>query len=654
MMLRTLTMAASLTALGTLLHADTTLWLDGLDLSTMSSGWKTPLAKKSVDGRPLTVNGKVYDRGVGTHADSWYTLEADGGAFAFEANVGVDDEELSRGKGSVTFRVYADQKVAFDSGTVRAGKPAQAIKVDLTGAKLVILQVTDAADGDSFDHADWCDARFIVKDGATLKPVTSPLTEQLGILTPPAPADPRINGARVFGARPGHPVLYTVAASGDRPMTFAAKNLPDGLTLDPATGIFNGSVAKPGTYEIALTASNAKGKAERVLRLVIGDRIALTPPMGFNSWNCFAGAVSDEKIRQAADAMVKSGLINHGWTYINIDDFWEFRPCEKNDQTLIGSERDPAGRILSNKRFPDMKALAAYVHSKGLRIGLYSSPGPTTCGGCAASWQHELQDAQTYAEWGFDYLKYDWCSYGSVSGGSNLKNLMKPYQVMSEALRAQNRDILFSLCQYGMGNVSAWGDKVGGQCWRTTGDITDTWDSMSRIANAQDGLEPFAQPGNWNDPDMLIVGMVGWGHLHPTRLTPNEQYTHMTLWCLFCSPLLIGCDMTQLDAFTLNLLTNDEVIEVSQDPLGKQAARVQKEEFADVWAKKMEDGSLAVGLVNRGFITSPVTVDFKTLGLTGTQRVRDLWRQQDEPAATGSYTAQIPGHGSKLIRLFPQ
>jgi len=636
------------------LRADTTVWLDEMDLSTMSCGWGKVHAKTSVNGNPLTLGGKKFDRGVGTHSESWYVLETGDGALSFEATVGVDDEELARGKGSVVFRVYANQKVVADSGIMHGGDPAKVLKADLTGAQVAILQVSSAGDGDSYDHADWCDARFVTKDGIALKAPTKPLSEQLGILTPAAPAEPRINGARVLGVRTGKPVLFTIAASGDRPITFAAKNLPEGLSLDPNTGIISGRVAKPGTYNATFTATNAKGKAERAWRLVVGDRIALTPPMGWNSWNCFAGAVSDEKIRQAADAMVKSGLINHGWTYINIDDFWQVRPGEQNDDTLKGPERDGSGVILPNKRFPNMKALADYVHSLGLKIGLYSSPGPTTCGGCTGSWQHELQDAQTYAGWGYDYLKYDWCSYGQVSGSSSLKDLMRPYTVMANALRAQDRDIAFSLCQYGMGNVSTWGDKVHGQSWRTTGDITDTWDSMTGILDAQDGLEPFAQPGNWNDPDMLIVGKVGWGNLHPTHLTPNEQYTHISFWCLLCSPLLIGCDMTQFDDFTLNLLTNDEVIEVSQDPLGNQAARIAKDEFTEVWAKKMEDGSMAVGLFNRSFMTGKVSVDFKALGLTGKQRVRDLWRQHDEGAFSGTYSAEVFGHATKLIRLFPQ
>jgi alpha-galactosidase len=449
-------------------------------------------------------------------------------------------------------------------------------------------------------------------------------------------------------------VLVTIPATGEQPLTYGANGLPRGLSLDPVSGLITGTVAKPGTYNVTFTVSNAKGKASRAWRLEVGDRIALTPPMGWNSWNCFANAVSDEKIRKAADAMASSGLINHGWSYINIDDFWQTNPGEKNDASLMGPARDAEGRILPNKRFPDMKALADYVHNRGLKIGLYSSPGPTTCGGCVGSWQHELQDAQTYAEWGYDYLKYDWCSYSQVSGSSSLKDLMRPYLVMSAALRGQKRDIVHSLCQYGMGNVSTWGDRAGGQCWRTTGDITDTWDSMSKIADAQDGLELFTQPGNWNDPDMLIVGMVGWGNLHPTRLTQNEQYTHMSLWCLLCSPLLIGCDMTQLDAFTLNLLTNDEVLEVNQDPLGRQAARVQRTDASDIWAKRMEDGSLAVGLFNRGYLTGTVTVALKTLGLTGPQRVRDLWRQKELGTERDRITAEIPGHGALLLRLYPQ
>jgi alpha-galactosidase len=414
----------------------------------------------------------------------------------------------------------------------------------------------------------------------------------------------------------------------------AAENLPEGLSFDPATGAITGVAAAAGSYKLTLRASNARGHAEKAFKIVIGDTIALTPPMGWNSWNCFAGEVDDAKIRAAADAMVSSGLINHGWTYINIDDTWE-------------GKRDDNGFIQSNEKFPDMKALADYVHSKGLKIGIYSSPGPTTCAGFAASWEHEGLDAQQYATWGFDYLKYDWCSYSDVQD-KNLpehERFMKPYQVMEEALHKQNRDIVFSLCQYGMGNVWEWGAQVDGNCWRTTGDISDSWGSMSGIGFSQNGHEKYAGPGHWNDPDMLILGKVGWGQLHPTKLTPSEQYTHISLWCLLDAPLLIGADMSQLDAFTVNLLANDEVLAVNQDALGRQASRKVKTGETEIWAKDMEDGSKAVGLFNRGEEEAEVKANWQDVGLSGDCMVRDLWRQKDLGKFSGSFTAHVSRHG---------
>jgi alpha-galactosidase len=293
---------------------------------------------------------------------------------------------------------------------------------------------------------------------------------------------------------------------------------------------------------------------------------------------------------------------------------------------------------------------------------LYSSPGPLTCGGYTASYKFEPQDAQSYADWGFDYLKYDWCSYGGVADAIRKQTpkpderevLQHPYHVMRGALDKVDRDIVFSLCQYGMGNVWEWGDQVGGNCWRTTGDIVDSWRSMASIGFGQAGHEKFAGPGHWNDPDMLVVGQVGWGpKLHPTRLSADEQYTHISLWCLLSAPLLIGCDMTKLDDFTLSLLTNDEVIAVNQDPLGKQAARVAKDGDTEVWAKDMEDGSKAVGLFNRGDEPAQVTATLSTLGLTGEQTIRDLWRQQDVAHASDEYKATVPSHGVLLLKLSP-
>ncbi|MGD1085821.1 MAG: glycoside hydrolase family 27 protein, partial [Verrucomicrobiota bacterium] len=419
-----------------------------------------------------------------------------------------------------------------------------------------------------------------------------------------------------------------------------------------------------------LGAKNSLGAATRDFKIVCGPQIGLTPAMGWNSWNCFAGAVTQERVKAAADAMVASGLINHGWTYINIDDFWEVNRSRghTNDPTLQGVGRDADGRIVPNPRFPDIKGLCDYVHGLGLKMGIYSSPGPTTCGGCLASWQHEDLDAQTYGEWGFDYLKYDWCSYTSVlpptnSDGTplirnnyrtNLPILKKPYQVMRASLDKVPRDILFSFCQYGDGNVWEWGAQTGGNSWRTTGDIRDNWRSLSSIGFAQAGHEKYAGPGHFNDPDMMIVGRVGWGpSLHPTGLSPNEQYTHVSLWCLLASPLLIGCDMTAFDDFTLSLLSNDEVLAVDQDPLGHQAGRVAKNGMLEVWSRDLEDGSRAVGLFNRGEEETTVTAKWTDLGVTGPQTVRDLWRQKDIGDFNGEFHASVPRHGVVLVKVTP-
>jgi alpha-galactosidase len=476
------------------------------------------------------------------------------------------------------------------------------------------------------------------------------------ILTPKESPMPRINSAKVFGVRPKAPFLFTVAATGDRPMTFSADGLPAGLQLDPPTGQITGHLDAGATYDVTLKATNARGTAQGKFKIVCGPNIGLTPAMGWNSWNCFASEVSAEKVKSAADVMVSKGLINHGWVYVNIDDYWQVNPGRgKTDPTLAGPKRDPEGRILPNPRFPDMKGLTDYVHAKGLKIGIYSSPGPWTCGGCVGSWQHEDSDAQQYGDWGFDYLKYDWCSYSSVAKGDHsLPMLKKPYEVMRASLDKVSRDILFSFCQYGWGNVWEWGAETGGNSWRTTGDITDTWKSMSGIASRQAGLGKYAGPGHFNDPDMLIVGKVGWGkNLHPTRLTHAEQYTHVSLWCLLSAPLLIGCDMTQLDDFTLGLLTNDEVIAIDQDPLGHQADRVSQQGPLQVWAKDLEDGTKAVGLLNVGESDTPVTVKWSDLGLTGKQTVRDLWRQKDLGVFDGEFSAPVDRHGVVLVKITP-
>jgi alpha-galactosidase len=625
--------------MGAPLHAAAeTFPLASLELRNVDQEWGDPHRDQTVDGHGLSIGGSKFEHGLGTHAHSVVRIALGGHGQSFAASVGVDDEVGRRG--SIAFKVVGDGKTLWESGVMRGGDAAKPVSVKLEGVRMLVLRVDDADDGISFDHADWADASIVMAEG---KPETiATPREPAVVLTPkPSPA-PAIHGAKVFGVRPGSPVLFTIPATGARPMHFGARDLPPGLVLDPGSGSITGALQTPGVYQVTLSARNDQGETSRSLKIDCGKDIALTPPMGWNSWNVFGCDVNEANVRAAADAMVAAGLRDHGWTYINIDDCWE-------------GGRNANGEVISNSKFPDMKALADYVHSKGLKIGLYSSPGPRTCAGREGSYRHEEQDARRYAEWGFDYLKYDWCSYGNIAPRQpGLADMQKPYQVMREALNKAPRDIVFSLCQYGMGDVWQWGAQVGGNCWRTTGDINDSWGSMSGIGFAQAGHEKFAGPGHWNDPDMLVVGYVGWSaRVRPTKLTPNEQYTHISLWCLLDSPLLIGCDMTKLDDFTLNLLGNDEVLGVSQDSLGRQAARVAKNGLLEVWAKDLEDGGKAVGLFNRDEEEAIVTVHWSDLGIEGRQSVRDLWRQKDWGACIDEFHTAVPRHGVVLVKLTP-
>ena len=623
-----------------------TIWLDELGVTQATAGWGKTQANRSIEGNPLTIGGQMFERGVGTHANGEMTIKLDGDTVRFTAMAGVDSETGQRG--SVVFVVLGDGKELYKSGTVKAGDAAEEINVALKGVKELRLIVTDAGDGIDYDHADWGMGKI---EYAGDKPkMKEPFRAKPYILTPKPGPEPRITGPVVFGVRPGNPFLFTVTATGARPMTFEVKDLPEGLKLDSKTGRITGVVKTKGEYKTTVVATNAEGKAERGFKIVAGDTICLTPPMGWNSWNCWACAVDDAKVRLSARAMVDSGLINHGWSYINIDDCWMRKPG--SDEPV----RDADGRILCNEKFPDMEALTGYIHGLGLKAGIYIGPGPTTCAGYEASWQHELLDAQQFAEWGFDYLKYDWCGYSKVSGNQTPEDLQRPYILMREMLDQVGRDIVYSLCQYGWGDVWTWGGKVGGNCWRTTGDINDSWSSMAGIGFRQAELYPYARPGQWNDPDMLVVGKVGWGpNLHDSRLTPDEQYTHISLWCLLSAPLLIGCPIEQLDDFTLNLLTNDEVLAVNQDPLGKQAQRLYDGAEMQIWVKEMEDGSKVVGIFNlNAYKPKSLVLDWIPLGLKANDKhcVRDLWRQKDLGTFKNSFTAEdIPPHGVLLVRV---
>ena len=365
--------------------------------------------------------------------------------------------------------------------------------------------------------------------------------------------------------------------------------------------------------------------------------------MGWNSWNHFAGRVTDADVRAAADALVSTGMRDAGYVYVNIDDTWQ-------------GKRDRHGYLQPNSKFSDMKALADYVHSKGLKLGIYSSPGPYTCAHYAGSYKHEKKDAAEYARWGIDYLKYDMCSYGNIMdkkyGKPSPANADKRlaadeavYEKMHKALLATGRPILLSMCQYGWDDVWKWGTTVGGNSWRTTGDINDTYKRMAEIGFNQAGLAKYAGPGHWNDPDMLEVGNGG--------MTEDEYRTHMSLWALLASPLLAGNDLSAMTPATLSMLTNRDVIAIDQDALGRQGDRVSQEGLQEIWSKPLGGGAVAVGLFNRTENPQQMTLALSAVHMGDNAKLHDIWGGQDVSASGGSYTASVPGHGVVLLRITP-
>jgi alpha-galactosidase len=630
--------------------------LGELDLAKMSSGWGKPLVDKSVTDKTISIGGRTFDRGVGTHAESTIYVELDGQVERFKACVGID--EAAGRRGSARFMVYGDGKRLFDSGVMKGGQEAKAVDVPLAGVKHLRLMVTPAGDGTDFDHADWAQAEFVVAGGRPLavEPPKIPPEERV-ILTPKPGPQPQINGPKVYGARPGRPFLYRIPCTGTRPIRFTASGLPKGLQLDADTGIITGRVPeKQGQWTVTLGAKNERGTVERPFKIVVGDTLALTPPMGWNSWYIHYNRVTEEHMRNAADVMVASGMADYGYQYVNIDDCWMKK---KGDEPY----RDERGAILPNAKFPNIKGMVDYIHSKGLKAGLYTGPGPWTCAGYVASYEHEQADAEKFAEWGFDFLKHDWCSYTQVAGGKDLEHLKRPYQKMGDILKALPRDIVYNLCQYGMGDVWTWGEEVGGHCWRTTGDLGlergDLLPGFYQIGLSNARHYENAGPGHWNDPDYILIGYVGNARSQnepgqPTKLTPNEQYSYMSMWCLMAAPLFFSGDMRLLDDFTLNVLCNAEAIEVNQDALGRQAKPLVQNEETLVLAKPMEDGSLAVGLFNLAEQPRDVSADWSLLGIQGKQRVRDLWRQRDLGEFEGRFAASIPRHGVAMVRLWPK
>jgi alpha-galactosidase len=468
-----------------------------------------------------------------------------------------------------------------------------------------------------------------------------------------------VNGPTIFGVRPGSPFFYAIPATGHRPMTFSVDNLPAGLEVNSATGLITGKMTAAGEYTVVLRARNALGEAHKNFRLVVGEKIGLTPALGWSSWNAIAHDITQERILRNAQALVSNGLKDHGFAYVNLDDCWQ------------GARGGPYNAIQGNELFPDMQLLANEIHALGLKFGVYSTPWLASYGGfpggssnypdgrfipgdrslrhTIGKYSFAVNDAKQWAAWGVDYVKEDW-------NPSDIEHTKEIY----EALRASGRDIILSLSNTAeMEHAAEYGKYA--QSWRVTADILDVWDQSDNHAHtsiSEDGFAlgdwaPYSGPGGFADADMLVVGRISFGKwIRQTRLTPDEQYTHISLWAMLSSPLIIGADLEHLDPFTLSSLTNDEVLDVDQDALGRPATLRETIGGVDVYVKDLEDGSHAVGFFNRSDAEEHYAFNkLNRIGLRGAQHVRDLWRQKDLPDAYGAIAIDVPAHGVLLYKF---
>lgn len=433
---------------------------------------------------------------------------------------------------------------------------------------------------------------------------------------------PVFHGAKVTGNFPKTDFLFTVPATGERPIRFTVDKLPKGLTIDASTGIITGRVEEAGDYIVQVVAENKLGKATEELKIRIGDKLCLTPAMGWNSWNVFTKYIDEKLLIEMADAMVNTGMRDLGYQYINIDDYWHAASRSEDGKPVADPQKFPHG----------IKYVSDYMHSKGLKLGIYSDAGDKTCGKCFGGFQHEEIDAETYAAWGVDLLKYDFCFVPWKK-----KEALERYTKMGNALKSSGRSIVYSICNWGIFNPWEWAANTGGNYWRTTPDIIDVWKShpfwygsFMSILKKQTKLEKYAGPGHWNDPDMMTVGNYGKGHATGGEgkykgMTDTEYQSHMSLWCLLNAPLLSSCDLRSMNDATKNILLNAEMIDINQDELGLQAKLISKKGGLWVYKKELQDGSFVVAILNTTGSKKDFELSKAFLKIEGNYLVSNIW-----------------------------
>lgn len=666
--------------------------LSSLNLRTVEQGFGEPRADRSVDGHPITLGGRHFEHGLGTHSTGSYFLDLNGGSKRFSAWVGIDDE--TAGRGSVEFQVVGDGKMLWSSGVLRGGQPPKRVDVDLTGVRRLALLVDDAGDGFEYDHADWADARFTVT-GSDPVPARVPAVDP-AIAMPESPARPKITSPAVLGVRPGTELLYNICTVGERPLHYMIQGMPAGLTLDSAAGQIRGRLNAPGEHTVAITVRNRAGADTKRVRIVIGDAIALTPPLGWNSYDSYGDNVTEAEVLANARVM-KAQLQPHGWEYIVVDFRWydpEARTPPNNPNAHANSPlaADKFGRLEpAPNRFPSaangrgFKPLADTLHAIGLKFGIHVMRGiprqavkantpiegssyhaadaanqANTCGWCpdmfgvnggspaGQAWYDSI--LRQYAAWGVDYIKVD--------------DMSSPYatqeiEAVHRAIERSGRSIVLSLSPGDTPISQAKHVIEHANLWRISGDFWDNWGAVSHQFDLISRWQGNGGPGHWPDADMIPLGRLSIdgrsvGRDRRTALTKSEQMTLMSLWSLAPSPLMLGMVLADNDPWTLALLTNDDVLAVDQDPLGKQAVRLSVPGLpagVQVWTRELSDGSRVVCLFNRLSIPVSAHTAWSDLALSGPQRVRDLWQRKDLGVRPDGITAEIGPHGVQMLRV---
>ncbi|MDR3341161.1 MAG: NPCBM/NEW2 domain-containing protein [Candidatus Symbiothrix sp.] len=632
---------------------DKVILLDGLDLNKCVQPTGRP-GQIGENGN-LKISGRHFANGIHSRTESVLYIELDSETSAFSAEVGVDDRSTAHRRDTVKkeestaeFFVIGDGKTLWQSGLMKYKDAPKHFTVKLDGVKSLILKSVGQPGA---SHIDWVNA-FFTYSGKTPKTVWSPeiqktISETLEFVSEQNKKypKPRINGAMKVGIRPNTPFNYPVAVTGMSPMNVHADGLPEGLSLDTQTGVIAGTPVKAGDYAVRLTAANDYGTTERILTIAVGESLSLTPPMGYLSWNVVEGLISEIFLKETTDAFVDFGLRDVGYQYINMDDCWQ-------------GKRGVDGYITPDiHRFPNgLKTVGDYLHQKGFKFGIYSSPNSYTCAGYQGTLDFEKQDVESWASWGVDYLKHDYC-WCPAERADEL------FTKMGELLKSSGRSIVYCI---GMGDGEK-SNEYGCHVWRTGGDIRDIWSvDQGGLPGSVGIVESFEKaqqtaglqrPGGWNDPDMLLTGIYGRGDsssdLTDERgCTDTEYRSQVSLWALMSAPMFISVDVRQINKATLETLTNPEVIDINQDALGIYPKRIGNAGEQEVWVKQMADGSKTVALFNKASTPVKMAVRWTDIGIKGRHPVRDLWQRKDMGTFGKEYTDTVSPHGVTLIRIF--